>query len=121
MIQVTSHMRILLHVEPIDFRKGIDGIAAVCRGELADDPLSGSLFVFINRSRNALKLLVYDGQGMWLMTKRLSQGKFRWWPKGVEPSREQRLAVHELQLLLWNGDIRTAVTEPLWKPLNHLS
>lgn len=116
MIQVTSHMRILLHVEPIDFRKGIDGIAAVCRRELGEDPLGGSLFVFINRGRSAIKLLAYDGQGMWLMQKRLSQGRFRWWPKGGELS-QQRLAVHELQLLLWNGDIQSAVTEPLWRPL----
>jgi len=117
MIQVTSHMRILLHVQPIDFRKGIDGIAAVCRGALGEDPMEGSLFVFINRGRSAVKLLVYDGQGMWLMQKRLSRGKFRWWPSGGEKS-SRHLAVHELQLLLWNGDMRSAVTEPMWKPLN---
>ena len=116
MIQVTSHMKILLHVQPIDFRKGIDGIAAVCRGELAENPMEGSLFVFINRGRSAVKLLVYDGQGMWLMQKRLSRGKFRWWPSDGEKS-SRRLAVHELQLLLWNGDIRSAVAEPLWRPL----
>lgn len=121
MIQLTPHMRILLHVEPIDFRKGIDGMAAVCRKALCADPLNGSLFVFINRSRSAIKLLSYDGQGMWLMHKRLSQGKFRWWPRAGEQKVARELAVHELQLLLWNGDLQSAVTEPMWRPLRQNS
>ena len=66
MIQLTPQMRILLAVEPADFRKGIDGLAQLCRQRLQDDPLSGALFVFANRRRKALKLLVYDGQGFWL-------------------------------------------------------
>ena len=66
MIQITPHMRILVAVEPVDFRKGIDGLVAVCRQRLAADPLAGSLFVFSNRARRALKLLMYDGQGFWL-------------------------------------------------------
>src|SRR2546422_697449 len=57
MIQLTPHMRLLLAVEPVDFRKGIDGLVAVCRQRLAADPLAGSLFVFSNRARRALKLL----------------------------------------------------------------
>jgi transposase len=61
MIQITPQMRILLAVEPVDFRKGIDGLAAVCRAALGSDPLQGALFVFGRRSRRALKLLVYDG------------------------------------------------------------
>jgi len=80
MIQLTPQMRLLLAVEPVDFRKGIDGLVAVCRQRLAADPLSGGLFVFSNRRRKALKLLVYDGQGFWLAQKRLSAGRFNWWP-----------------------------------------
>ena len=60
MIQVTPHMRILVAVEPVDFRKGIDGLAAVCRQKLQSDPFSGAMFVFVNKSRQALRLLVYD-------------------------------------------------------------
>ena len=81
MIQITPQMRIFVALEAIDFRKGIDGLAAACRGSLQHDPFSGTLFIFRNRQRNALKILVYDGQGFWLFTKRLSKGKFHWWPK----------------------------------------
>jgi len=63
MMQLTPQMRILLAVEPADFRKGIDGLAQLCRQRLQDDPLSGALFVFASRRRKALKLLLYDGYG----------------------------------------------------------
>ena len=71
MIQVTPHMRVLVAVEPADFRKGIDGLAAVCRAVLQQDPFSGTVFVFGNRRRQAIKILVYDGQGFWLCQKKL--------------------------------------------------
>ena len=66
MLQLTPQSRILLTTEPVDFRKGIDGLAAVCRQKLREQPLSGAVFVFRNRAGTALKLLVYDGQGFWL-------------------------------------------------------
>jgi transposase len=65
-IQLTPQMRILLAVEPVDFRKGIDGLAACARQGLSTDPLAGALIVFRSRRRRALKLLVDDGQGFWL-------------------------------------------------------
>jgi transposase len=116
MIQITPHMRILLAIEPVDFRKGIDGLGALCRAALATDPLSGTLFVFCSRRRHAIKCLVYDGQGFWLCQKRLSQGKFTGWPKaGADAS--LRLDPHQLHLLLWNGDPSRALSAPLWRPL----
>ena len=81
MIQLQRDTRILLATHPVDFRKGIDGLAAVCREVLRQDERSGSYFVFINQSRTMIRVLAYDGSGFWLMTKRLSQGKFRGWPK----------------------------------------
>ena len=72
MIQVTPQMRILVAVEPADFRKGIDGLAQVCRAALESDPFCGTLFVFRNRRGTALKILVYDGQGFWLCHNQLS-------------------------------------------------
>ena len=63
MIQITAHMRILVAVEPVDFRKGIDGLAALCRQALASDPQAGALFVFCSRRRHAIKCLTYDGYG----------------------------------------------------------
>jgi len=83
MIQLTAQTRILLATHAIDFRKGIDGIVAVCRHELDRDPQSGCYFVFINRSKTMVRVLVYDGTGFWLMTKRLSKGRFQGWPKGT--------------------------------------
>ena len=113
MMQITPQMRILLAVEPVDFRKGIDGLAGVCRQALQTDPLAGTLFVFRSRSRRALKLLVYDGQGFWLCQKRLSQGRFAWWPQASGTS--ARVEVPELQLLLWNGHPPQAGTAPMWR------
>lgn len=116
MIQLTPQMRLLLAVEPVDFRKGIDGLAQVCRQSLHVDPIAGALFVFSNRRRRAIKILVYDGQGFWLCQKRLSKGRFDWWPRaGQEPT--LGLDVHQLQLLLWNGNPSSAQAAPLWRPI----
>jgi transposase len=66
MIQLTPQMRILVAVEAVDFRRGIDGLSRVCRQVMGADPFSGWVFVFRNRRRTAIKILVYDGQGFWL-------------------------------------------------------
>jgi transposase len=116
MIQITPQMRILVATEPVDFRKGIDGLAALCRQALATDPLRGALFVFCSRRRHAIKFLTYDGQGFWLCQKRLSQGRFRSWPQAGEGP-ALRLDPHQLHLLLWNGDPAKAQTAPLWRPV----
>jgi hypothetical protein len=116
MIQVTPHMRIALAVEPADFRKGIDGLAALCRKELKTDPFSGTMFVFRNRRKTSIKILCYDGQGFWVFQKRLSHGRFHWWPKPFE-DRLHPLAVHELQLLIWNGNPSRSEVSPDWRPI----
>jgi len=118
MIQITPHMRILLSVEPADFRKGIDGLAALCRQRLQSDPFSGTVFVFRNRGATALKILVYDTQGFWLFQKRLSRGRFSWWPARVGVGVSE-LAAHELQLLIWNGNPERAGAAPVWRSLRH--
>lgn len=118
MIQVTPQTRILVAVEPADFRKGIDGLCQLCRTLRVDDPLSGALFVFRNRRATALKILVYDGQGFWLAQKRLSQGRFRHWPKpGGDGTALKLLLAHELQVLLVGGDPLRARGVPQWRPL----
>jgi transposase len=78
--QIAPQMRILVAVEAVDFRKGIDGLARVCKDVLMADPFSGWLFVFRSRRGTAIRILVYDGQGFWLCHKRLSSGRFRYWP-----------------------------------------
>jgi hypothetical protein len=116
MIQLTPHMRILMAREPVDFRKGIDGLAGVCRRALRSDPFSGTLFVFLNRRRTAIRCLVYDGQGFWLMHKRLSAGRFRYRP-GQLPHAASELMVHELQILLQNGDPGSTRVPAPWRPI----
>src|SRR5271170_4149113 len=115
MLQITPQMRILVAVEAVDFRKGIDSLAELCRAKLNADPFSGCLFVFRSRRATSIKVLVYDGQGFWLATKRLSKGRFRWWPQGEEPARALR--VHQAQVLLaaGNPDIDAA---PVWRKIS---
>lgn len=114
MIQVTPQMRVLVAVEPVDFRSGIDGLARVCREALREDPFSGTLYVFRNRSQKAIKVLVYDGQGYWLCHKRLSAGRFHHWPSDGS-ARSRSLAAHEIQLLLAGGDPDVAAGAPEWR------
>jgi len=114
MMQLTPQMRILVALEPVDGRKGIDSLAQLCRAKLDDDPLSGAVFIFRSRSGKTIRLLAYDGQGFWLAQKRLSQGRFKWWPKGTGAS--QALQVHQAQLLLAAGD-PAARCAPQWKPV----
>jgi len=107
MILVTPQTRILCFTESVDFRKGIDGLVAVCKQRVVDvDPFSGALFLFRNRSGKSLKGIIYDGQGYWLFMKRLSEGRFRYWPKGFgeETAPTLPLLSRELSVLLWNGD-----------------
>lgn len=113
MLQITPQMRILVAVEPADFRKGIDGIAKLCRNELKRDPFSGMVFVFRNRRKTAIKALVYDGRGFWLCHQRLSKGKYAIWPGGEESSVE--LEAHELQVLLCGGDPQATRAVPKWR------
>jgi transposase len=114
MIQVTPQMRIVVAVEPADFRCGIDGLARVCRQHLSEEPFSGTVYTFRNRRRTAIKLLVYDGQGFWLAHKRLSKGKFRHWPVRGE-TRATELLAHELQVLLSGGNPGATGGAPMWR------
>jgi transposase len=117
MLQITPQMKVLVAVEPVDFRKGIDGLAAVCKTMLQRDPFAGTVFVFRNRRATAIKVLVYDGQGFWLCQKRLSEGRFRWWPKSVDPSAAHAaaLAAHQLTVLFSAGNPQRTAAAPQWR------
>jgi transposase len=116
MMQLTPQMRILVCVEPVDFRAGIDGLCRICRQALGADPLSGAVFVFRSRRGTAIKLLAYDGQGYWLCQKRLSEGRFRYWPRGNGAVQRELLA-HELQVLLYGGNPDATQAAPQWRPV----
>jgi transposase len=113
MIQLTPQSRIFVATEPVDFRKGIDALGAVCRQHLGDNPLEGAVYVFRNRSGTALKLLLYDGQGYWMMMKRLSQGRFTWWPQSA--AARVPLSARELLILMWNGNPERAQMARDWR------
>ena len=113
MIQITPQMRILVAIAPVDFRKGIDGLSQLCRNHFEENPFSGSVFVFRNRRKTTIKALIYDGQGFWLCTKRLSAGKFKHWPSGEE--KLKGLEAHELLILLRGGDPQRIATAPIWR------
>ena len=113
MLQLTPQSRIFLATPPVDFRKGIDGLAAVCRQVLGENPLAGAVYVFRTRAGTALKLLLYDGQGYWLCMKRLSQGRCRWWPTTADA--RVPLSARELMIVLWNGDPERAQMARDWR------
>jgi transposase len=114
-IQITPQMRILVAIDAVDGRKGIDSLARLCQEKLPSDPFSGCLFVFRSRRGTSIRILVYDGQGFWLAQKRLSQGRFVWWPSGKEPA--GRLEAHQAQLLLAAGNPETAAA-PVWRKVS---
>jgi len=114
-IQITPQMRILVAIEAVDGRKGIDSLARLCQEKLETDPFSGCLFVFRSRRGTSIRILVYDGQGFWLARKRLSQGSFIWWPSGKDPAR--RLEAHQAQLLLAAGNPEIEAA-PVWRKVS---
>ena len=122
MIQITPQMRVLVAVDAVDGRKGIDSLAALCRERLQADPFSGWMFIFRTRSAQAIKILCYDGQGFWMAQKRLSKGRFRWWPAGdalstLAPGVSRTLEAHQAQLLLAAGNPETAAA-PVWRKVS---
>jgi transposase len=96
-------------------RKGIDSLAQLCREKLDADPFSGCLFIFRSRSGKSIRILAYDSQGFWLATKRLSKGRFKWWPTGAEPAKTLR--AHQAQLLLVAGNPETDAA-PVWRSVS---
>ena len=117
MLQITPQMRIFACTDPVDFRKGIDGMAAICRNLLSKNPMDGAVFLFRSRSKVSLRVLAYDGQGFWLCTKRLSKGHFQWWPNNISSQTSIKMDAWELQTLLWNGDPSNAKFKDPWRKI----
>ena len=116
MLQITPHHRLLLAVNDCDFRKGIDSIAALCRQILEEDPFSGTIFVFTNRPRTAVKILVYDGNGYWLCHKRFSKGRLAWWPSQQQTA-SFSIKPSQLHILLSQGNPVDTRIPSDWRPI----
>jgi transposase len=93
--------KIYIAVEAVDMRKGFEGLHGLVRDQLGQDPLSGHLFLFTNRTRTRLKALVWDGSGLWVCAKRLEKGRFHW-PAGEKEARSVTMRGEELAMLV-NG------------------
>jgi transposase len=104
-------MRVRVALDPVDFRRGIDGLSRLCIADLKDDPFCGTVFLFRNRQATSIKVLVYDGQGFWLCQKRLSVGRFRHWPTALS------LEAHEFAVLIAGGDPSAAKGSPPWRKI----
>jgi len=97
---ISEHHKIFLAVQPIDFRTRLDGTLAICRQRLACDPGTGHVFIFRNKKMTVIRCIVYDKNGFWFMEKRLSKGKYHFWPKSAYSACE--LTPLQLQQLLGN-------------------
>jgi transposase len=111
-LSFAGSVRVFLAVEPIDMRKGFEGLSGLVGERLGEDVKSGALFVFINRRRTRLKVLYFDGTGLWLLIKRLEEGTFAW-PK-LEEIGTAKLALRpEALAMLTDGiDLRGAKMRP---------
>ena len=103
MLTLPQRVRIFLAAGSTDLRKSFDTLAQLSRDVLKEDPLSGHLFVFCNRRRNRLKILLWENSGFWLLCKRLEQGRF-YWPDSTEQKIE--LSAAQLSLLLAGIDLK---------------
>tara|TARA_B100000497_G_C7595538_1_gene358016 strand:+ start:382 stop:756 length:375 start_codon:yes stop_codon:yes gene_type:complete len=103
---LTHSVSVCLATEPCDLRKSFDSLSVIVREQLKDDPLSRKVFVFINKARNRIKLLYWDGTGLWVMAKRLEQGRFSR-PQGLK-ARSTKLALkpEALEMLLSGIDLK---------------
>jgi transposase len=109
MLSFSGSLKILVAIEPCDMRKGFNGLEGLVRQRLAEDARSGTLYLFCNRRYNRLKILYFDGTGLWVLTKRLEKGTFSW-PRPSQMSTEQklRLTPEALALLTDGVDMRGA-------------
>ena len=114
MIPLSPATRIFLASGATDLRQSFEGLSDVVTHQFKEDPLSGHLFVFTNRRKSRLKLLYFDGTGVWVCAKRLmGQGCFAW-PATTEPG-ALRIAAEELTLLLTGLDLAKTQARPWWR------
>jgi transposase len=114
MFALSPATRIYLSAGPTDLRQGFNGLVARAQNVLESDPLSGHLFVFCNRTRTRVKVLWWDGSGLWLCTKRLEQGRFSW-PALEAGGARVVLRAEELTLLLGGIELERTRAKAWWR------
>jgi transposase len=115
MLSFTGSLKVFVATEPADMRMSFNGLWALTSNVLKEDPSDGSLFVFTNGRRNRVKILYWDGTGLWVMTKRLEQGTFSW-PKGLDVQNGKLpLSPEALGLLLDGVDLRAGAMRPWYQ------
>ena len=116
MLSFSGSLKIFVALAPCDMRKSFNGLHAMVSETLKEDPLGGALFVFTNKRRNRLKILYYDGTGLWILAKRLERGTFAW-PKSVEGNQQPKLKLTpEALAMLTDGiDLRDGMRRPWYE------
>lgn len=114
MIAPGPSTRVFLALGATDMRKGFDGLFGLVQSKLEADPLSGHLFVFANAARNRLKVFYWDGSGMWVCSKRLERGRYRW-PEATGKDGRVELSAAELTLLLSGIDLEKTRQRQWWR------
>lgn len=110
MLSLPSPVKIFLCAQPVDLRRSFDGLAAIARDGLGQDPLSGHWFVFRNRRGDRIKILMWDRDGLLLVYKRLEEGTFRF-PSAGPDANSVLVTTQELSLLLWGIDPSSVVRQ----------
>ncbi len=119
MLTLPASVRIYIAAEAVDLRRGFDGLAAATRSLIREDPLSGHLFVFLNRRKNRIKLLVWDRTGYLLLYKRLERGTFHLATEPLAGQRHVEVDAGELGLIMEGLDLRGATRRTRWRRLPH--
>ena len=115
MLSFSGGLKVFLSVEPCDMRKGFNGLHGLVSEKLGQDPRQGALFVFSNRRHTRLKILWWDGTGLWVATKRLEEGTFSW-PKNLEPQANKLSLTPQALAMLTDGvDLRGAKLRPWYE------
>lgn len=115
MLSFSGSLKVFVALEACDMRKGFNGLHALVTERLGQDIRSGALFVFSNRRHTRIKILCWDGTGLWVLTKRLEEGTFSW-PKNIEPSMTTlKLTPQALALLTDGVDLRGAKLRPWYE------
>ena len=115
MLSFTGGLKVFVALEPCDMRKGFNGLYAVVSERLKEDPRQGALFVFSNKRHTRLKILYWDGTGVWLLLKRLEEGTFAWPKTSATDAVKLRLTPEALAMLTDGIDLRGAKMRPWYE------